>query len=481
MKKLLSLTLAAAACFVVLPASAETYTIYSEDFSGYDLDTVLTNQSPYWGPNWNAGDIVQSRVLLDGPEGARAFTRSTQVIAGRFYGGGIRGGIAPFEIPAGYSTDPADITISMWVKGTSSQSRGPIGISIIGKDMDNVDDGGVYVQLPIVPATWTRVSYTLAEMRAGIPGHGTDGTALDPEGTPRMQMFIWMRTDHEDGWPFQEAEEHTYSVSIADIRIETVATGNGGTEGDIYEEDFATLPTGVVFTNQNPWWSPNWNGADPSQLTADTDGPGGLVAITRSTTVNVGGFHGGGIRGPVVEYTAPDGVTHEDINLSLWLKGSSSAHRGGVGISVISKDAANANTGAVYYHLPVVPSEWAQVTLSFADMMAGVPEIEEGDFDFNSPNLQVFLWMRSDIESAWPLNAGDTYSVSLAHVRITTEEIPNNMWNGFPIIDDWVDTGHWLGWLYIAHEPWVYSLDFAKFIYMPVEGDGSGAWTFILR
>lgn len=462
-----------------LSAHAETLTIYSEDFSTYPLDTVLTNQSPWWTPNWNGGDVVQGTVSLNGPGGVRAFTRSTQVIAGRFYGGGIRGDMREFEIPGNASSDPADITLRLWIKGTSSQSRGPVGISVISKDEAGANTGAVYYKLPIVPADWTEISLTFAEMQDGIPNVEEGGFDFS---SPRLQVFLWMRTDFEDGWPFQEDENHTYSVSIADVRIETVITGEVP-GGDIYEEDFSALPLGTVFTNQDPWWAPNWNGGDPSQLIAAADGPGGLVAVTRTTTVNLGGFHGGGIRGPVVEYTAPQGVSHEDLNLSLWLKGSSSAQRGGIGISVISKDQENANTGAVYFHLPVVPPEWAQVTLSFADMMAGIPNIEEGDFDFSSPRLQVFLWMRSDVEAAWPIqgSAEHTYSVSLAHIRITTDEIPNNMWNGFPIFDNWVDTGHWMGWLYVANAPWVYSWDLAKFLYMPVEGDGSGAWTYILR
>ncbi len=479
MKFISTLTLAAGVTLAALSASAETHTIYSEDYSTYELDTVFTNQSPWWAPNWNGGDIVQSSVSTDGPDGARAFTRATQVFAGRFYGGGIRGDIRAYDIPAGVSDDPADITLRLWMKGTSSQSRGPVGLSVISKDEAGANTGAVYYKLPIVPADWTEIAVSFADMQAGIPNVEEGDFDFS---SPGLQVFIWMRTDYEDGWPFQEDEEHTYSVSIADVRIESVTTGEVP-GGDIYEEDFSALPLDTVFTNQDPWWSPNWNGADPSQLIAATDGPGGLVAVTRTTTVNVGGFHGGGIRGPVVDYNARDGVAHEDINFSLWVKGSSSADRGGVGISVISKDDENANTGAVYYHLPVVPPEWAQVTLSFADMMAGVPNIEEGDFDFSSPRLQVFLWMRSDVEAAWPLegDAEHTYSVSLAHIRITTDEIPNNMWNGFPIFDDWVDTGHWMGWLHVANAPWVYSWDLAKFIYMPGEGDGSGAWAFILN
>lgn len=460
-------------------ATAETQTIYAEDFSALTLDTTFTNQAPWWSPNWNGGDTVTLQASADGPDGAVAITRSTNVIAGRFYGGGIRGPIASMEFPAGAATNPEDLMLSLWVKATSSQARGPIGISVISKDEDNANTGAVYYKLPIVPADWTEISLSFADMEAGVPNIETEGFDFS---SPRLQVFIWMRTEYEDGWPFQEDENHTYSVSVADIRIE-LTEGNGGTpDSDIYEEDFSSLELDTVLTNQSPWWSPNWNGADPSQSTASTDGPDGLVAFTRSTVVNVGGFHGGGIRGPVVPFTVEAGTIHEDVTLSLWVRGESTLGRGAIGISVISKDDANANTGAVYYHLNSVPDEWTPIVVNFADMRAGVPNIEEGDFDFNSPRLQVFVWMRTDYEDGWPIIGGEdhTYSVSLAHVRITTDELDGNVWNGYIVADGWVDTGSWMGTLYVNHAPWVYSVNLGKYIYIPQQFDNRGSWSFIL-
>lgn len=55
-------------------------------------------------------------------------------------------------------------------------------------------------------------------------------------------------------------------------------------------------------------------------------------------------------------------------------------------------------------------------------------------------------------------------------------------WAGYPVEEDGVsvDTGSFLGWINIQHDPWiwVYSLD--KYIYMPSEGmDASGSWTWL--
>ncbi|MCC5839359.1 MAG: hypothetical protein JJT96_04470 [Opitutales bacterium] len=217
-----------------LSASAEEYLVYSEDFSAYALDTALTNASPlttWWTPNWNNGDVVQATVSTTGPDGVRAFTRSTQVIAGRFYGGGIRGDTRAFEIPANASSNPEDVTLSLWIKGTSSQSRGPVGISVISKDEANANTGAVYHLLPIVPGEWTEISIPFAEMQDGIPNIAPADTGFD-FSSPKLQVFIWMRTDYEDGWPFQEDENHTYSVSIADVRITTTLSADPDPDPD---------------------------------------------------------------------------------------------------------------------------------------------------------------------------------------------------------------------------------------------------------
>ncbi len=51
-----------------------------------------------------------------------------------------------------------------------------------------------------------------------------------------------------------------------------------------------------------------------------------------------------------------------------------------------------------------------------------------------------------------------------------------NVWNGFPIIANWVDTGDWLGWLQIANSPWNYSPS-VGWLYMP-EPQSDGTWLF---
>lgn len=53
-------------------------------------------------------------------------------------------------------------------------------------------------------------------------------------------------------------------------------------------------------------------------------------------------------------------------------------------------------------------------------------------------------------------------------------------WAGMPIIEDgWVDTGRWMGMLYVRSTPWIYSEYLQGWVYMPesfVLSDHSGAW-----
>lgn len=48
-------------------------------------------------------------------------------------------------------------------------------------------------------------------------------------------------------------------------------------------------------------------------------------------------------------------------------------------------------------------------------------------------------------------------------------------WYGYPIAElKWVDTGSWLGWVNITFDPWVYSNDLQKYIYVP--NDSGWVW-----
>jgi hypothetical protein len=56
-------------------------------------------------------------------------------------------------------------------------------------------------------------------------------------------------------------------------------------------------------------------------------------------------------------------------------------------------------------------------------------------------------------------------------------------WKGYPIgVEDWVDATGWLGWVQVAEDPWIYSLPFSGWIYIPESQTGEGGgWAYVLR
>lgn len=254
MKKQL-LTIAFACAF---SAANAAITIVDEDFSGLPLGEELSNAS-WWGPSWNSGDVAYTIANADGPEGVVAVTKTTEVYAGRFYGGGLRDQIKSMPDLSGTDVTPADIQISFWVKGTSTENRGQVGFSILSFDTTGesaVETGAGYYNVPIAPEAWTQVSFTMADMRAGIPGHKTDGTAFDLS-SDSYQVFFWTRNEFETGWPTQENEGHIWSFSIAELSVVADVEGTldptyGGypvVDGWINTESFM----GWLYVGYAPW------------------------------------------------------------------------------------------------------------------------------------------------------------------------------------------------------------------------------------
>lgn len=54
-------------------------------------------------------------------------------------------------------------------------------------------------------------------------------------------------------------------------------------------------------------------------------------------------------------------------------------------------------------------------------------------------------------------------------------------WYGYDVPGNhWVDTGAWMGLVYVANDPWIYSLDLQNWVYISADGVGeAGAWSYI--
>jgi hypothetical protein len=81
-----------------------------------------------------------------------------------------------------------------------------------------------------------------------------------------------------------------------------------------------------------------------------------------------------------------------------------------------------------------------------------------------------------EIRIEWPSGAEQTMTgVAVNQILSVTE-----LWWPEPTHDGWVDTGDWLGWLYVEHEPWVWCEDLSHWMYCPSEYiTENGGWIYV--
>ena len=77
-------------------------------------------------------------------------------------------------------------------------------------------------------------------------------------------------------------------------------------------------------------------------------------------------------------------------------------------------------------------------------------------------------------QEPWPRGVGAVDNFSFSAIG----EAPAPTWFGWNVgADGWVDTGDWIGWVYVAEDPWVWIHGSQSWAYMP---DESG-WAFVPR
>lgn len=207
MNKLIPLGLIA----VVASAANASTMIFSSSFDGIPVDTNLTNSSNWWSNGW--GSTVATQINASGPGGELAVTRTTTSAT---YGGVLRSFVTGYENPLPGGAAASDITVSMWVKGTSNGAFGPMGFTIIGALDGAVVAQSAYKSVPIT-ADWTQHTFTAAEM--GITPGRTDAL-LDFSSVNGLQIFPMFRMDNEPGWVTGAGAE--WSVSLTNVSVTAV-------------------------------------------------------------------------------------------------------------------------------------------------------------------------------------------------------------------------------------------------------------------
>lgn len=109
------------------------------------------------------------------------------------------------------------------------------------------------------------------------------------------------------------------------------------------------------------------------------------------------------------------------------------------------------------------------------DIMTGQHGLTE--YELEEYKLMIGLQSRG---SGLPLLSASIASVTVMGELVDLDPPEPTEWAGFPIGEDnWVNTGEWMGMLYIGSRPWVYADRIQRWIYLPEQNvleDHSGAW-----
>lgn len=137
--------------------------------------------------------------------------------------------------------------------------------------------------------------------------------------------------------------------------------------------------------------------------------------------------------------------------------------------------------GATAQHLITTSTEWilgdGTATGEFRDTPGAPFDVETSatlavDFEYDGTSALVIAI------------GGYNTDVKIDNVRIVTVGEGNgDTWAGWPIIDGtFVDTGSFLGFLEISADPWQWSYDLNRYIFLPESSvTGSGGWLYLHR
>ncbi|MEX0325332.1 MAG: thrombospondin type 3 repeat-containing protein [Puniceicoccaceae bacterium] len=84
------------------------------------------------------------------------------------------------------------------------------------------------------------------------------------------------------------------------------------------------------------------------------------------------------------------------------------------------------------------------------------------------------------LQSGLLIKGPQTETATITFTGLETTLNEEMSWAGWPNTDGNVDTGGWMGWLFVSNDPWVWSYSLNKWIFLPQEYvDAGGGWVYI--
>lgn len=150
--------------------------------------------------------------------------------------------------------------------------------------------------------------------------------------------------------------------------------------------------------------------------------------------------------------------------------------------------AAEVENGSVVYTSTLGDQLEMQFTVSLE-----IPDFSVPGFSLNGQPVDFTEWPH--LASPWTRVEGNVLKLAtldpleeyvvdwsgtfpvLEYREVTTGD---PTWGGWPKLDGWVDTGSFMGWIFIMEDGYVYSLSLGKAVYLPEEYIGpNGAWVYV--
>ncbi|MCD8481320.1 MAG: hypothetical protein LR015_00775 [Verrucomicrobia bacterium] len=91
---------------------------------------------------------------------------------------------------------------------------------------------------------------------------------------------------------------------------------------------------------------------------------------------------------------------------------------------------------------------------------------DNGQPKFDDPNLYIHSMMVMEVRNAFITTAPGDEPI-----------MGPGFFSDYEVVDGWVDTGNWLGWVYVEFYPWAYVLNVSNFFYFS-EAEG---WVYVIR
>jgi hypothetical protein len=168
------------------------------------------------------------------------------------------------------------------------------------------------------------------------------------------------------------------------------------------------------------------------------------------------------------------GTTDAKLNLNLSTNGFGVKKADGT----LAWPALTASGGATATHLITTATQWV---LGDGTETGEFREAPGAPFDVETAATLEVNFEYDGISAVVVGFGGYNTDVKIDNVSISTASSGGeDTWAGYTIVDGYVNTEGFMGWLYVAEDPWILSVSLDKYLYLPESAvSDSGAWTYL--